>query len=235
MKVELSQKVKRGSTVIEGFPGYGLVGTIATEFLIEHLKAKPIGRIWSEKLVPVASIHNGRVIEPLGVFYDESNNIIILHALSAVKGLEWELADALIELCNKIGAENIISIEGIPGKEGGNEERAYYFTQDNKDKDKFKKLGLDELKEGMVMGVTGAMLLKSKKVNAIFVEGHSNLADSMAAAKIVEILDKYLGLNVDYEPLKKAAQNFEKNLKALMNKAQQIEKKDTGKSPSYFG
>ena len=37
MELILSKKPK-GVTIVEGFPGFGLIGTIATEFLIEHLE-----------------------------------------------------------------------------------------------------------------------------------------------------------------------------------------------------
>ena len=44
MQVVLTKKPKK-VIIITGFPGFGLIGTITTEFLIEHLKALPIGKI----------------------------------------------------------------------------------------------------------------------------------------------------------------------------------------------
>ena len=68
--------------IIEGFPGFGFVGTIATEFLIKHLKAQPIGKIWSSSLMPIVAIHGGKPVDPLGVYYDKKTNIVIFHAIS---------------------------------------------------------------------------------------------------------------------------------------------------------
>ena len=48
MKIELSKKPKN-CTLIEGFPGFGLVGTIATEYLLEHLQTEKIGKIFLRK------------------------------------------------------------------------------------------------------------------------------------------------------------------------------------------
>ena len=42
MEIKLTKK-PQNPTLIEGFPGFGLIGTITTEFLIEHLKAEKIG------------------------------------------------------------------------------------------------------------------------------------------------------------------------------------------------
>ena len=47
MKIELSTKPK-SPTIIGGFPGFGLVGMIATEYLINHLifPLKPIDSMY---------------------------------------------------------------------------------------------------------------------------------------------------------------------------------------------
>ena len=64
--------------IIEGFPGFGLVGTIATEYLIKHLDAKQIGFIRLEEIPPVIAVHNGQAVEPLGIFYSKEKNIVIM-------------------------------------------------------------------------------------------------------------------------------------------------------------
>tara|TARA_Y100000310_G_scaffold159627_1_gene159297 strand:+ start:56516 stop:57211 length:696 start_codon:yes stop_codon:yes gene_type:complete len=231
MKISLTSKPK-SPIIIEGFPGFGLVGTIATEFLIKHLNAKPIGKIWSRELLPMAAVHESKIVEPIGIFYAAKNNIVIIHALSGVKGIEWDLAEIMSNLVKTLNAKEIISLEGIGSTEG--KSRSYYFSKDSSKKKKFEKLGALELKEGIIMGVTGALLLKEKNLTGIFVESSIGLADSKAAAKVVEILDKYLGLKVDYKPLLKAADEFEKKLKTIMEKSEEAKQQPT-KGPSYFG
>ena len=44
MEIKLYKKPK-SPLIIEGFPGFGLVGTIATEFLLEHLQTEQIVKI----------------------------------------------------------------------------------------------------------------------------------------------------------------------------------------------
>lgn len=216
MKVDLIQKPKN-PVIIGGFPGFGLVGTIATEFLIKHLDAKPIGKIWSDELMPVAAVHESKIVEPLGIFYDKKHNIVVIHALSAVKGLEWKISGALLELSKVLKAKEVISLEAIGSEEQGL--KTFYYSNSEKRKKSFENLGLQPLKEGMVMGVTGALLLKNPNmVSCVFVESHVSLGDSKAAAKVVEVLDDYLGLDVDYKPLIKAAEKFEETLKTIIEK-----------------
>lgn len=232
MKFELREKPK-SPTVIEGFPGFGLVGTIAAEFLIKHLNAKQIGSIWSSELLPFVAIHESKVVEPLGIFYDKKNNLVLVHALSNVRGLEWKIADTLVEICKLLKCKEIISLEGV-GSESGNL-GTYYYSEDIKRRKAFEKIGLQPLKEGIIMGVTGALMLKSKKLSCILVESSVGLADSKAAAKIIEVLDRYLGLKVDYKPLLKAAEEFEGKLKKVMEKGNEAMQQKEKKELTYFG
>jgi len=79
-------------------------------------------------------------------------------------------------------------------------------------------------------------LLKAKcPMSAIFVETHSQLPDSKAAAKIIEILDKYLNLKVDYKPLLAKAEQFEDKLKTIVQQKNQAEEQKEKKELSYFG
>lgn len=240
MKINLSKK-PRGPTIIGGFPGIGLIGTIATEFLIKHLNAKPIGHIWSEKLMPIAAIHESKIIQPLEIYYDNKSNILILHALSDIRGLEWQIGDALIALGKAVRAKEIICLEGVLSKEETS--NAYYLTT-NKAKEKVfnrikSKVSIGELKEGIIMGVTAALLLRDKAtaMTGLFVETHSKLPDSKAAAKIIEILDNYLDLKVDYKPLIKAAEEFEVKIRELMEHAKATEEHKKERAPhlDYMG
>ncbi len=234
MKVILEKRPKN-PTIIEGFPGFGLIGTITTEFLIEHLHAQLIGRVRLEEIPPLIAIHQGKPIEPVGIYYDKRYNLIILHALSATNNLEWDLSDVIIRLAKDLKAKEIISLEGVGSQFELKESRVFYMTNFDKNA-KVKKIGLDMLQEGIIVGVTGALLLSQEvPVTCIFAETHSALPDSRAAAKIIEALDKYLGLKVNYQPLLEKAQKFEAKIRDVMTKTQEASAAKDKKSPTYFG
>ena len=236
MKIKLWKKPK-SPVIIEGFPGFGLVGTIASEYLIDHLKTEQIGKITFEEMPPMVAIHENQVVEPLGIFYSKKYNMVILHAITASAGFEWQLANALEEVAKQLNAREIISLEGVGSAEGSVEEKAFYFTSDEKKRKVFEKYGIEPLKEGIIMGVTGAILLKADglPVSCIFAETHTNLPDSKAAAKVIEVLDKYLGLQVDPKPLLQQAEKFEEKLKGLLSKGKQAADISEKKRMSYVG
>ena len=96
---------------------------------------------------------------------------------------------------------------------------------------------LNKLDEGIIMGVTGALLLREDiTLNCILAETHSQLPDSRAAARIVQVLDKYLGLKVDYKPLLKQAEHFETKLRDVIAKSKEAVTSTVKTSTQpYFG
>ena len=236
MEVKLWKKPKN-CIIIQGFPGFGLVGTIASEFLIEHLKTEQIGKILFNDMPAMVAIHENKIVEPLGIFYNQKYNVVLLHAITAATHYEWEMADIIEKLSASLGAKEIVSLEGVGSAAEGEESRVFYYSNNEKNSKEFEKAGIEALKEGIIIGVTGAVLLRVEKipVSCIFAETHSNLPDSKAAAKIVEALDKYLGMNLDYKPLLEQAQKFEDKLKTILKKSQEAQDISDQKKLSYLG
>lgn len=236
MQIKLSKKPVN-PIIIEGFPGFGLVGTIATEFLIDHLDTEFIGKFYLKDLSAIVAIHDQKVIAPIGIHYDKKHNIVIIHAITATQGTEWIIADAIIEMAHELKAKEIICLEGVGSSSLINPSKSFYYSNDTLKRKKFEATGIEPLKEGIIMGVTSALLLKEDEapVSAIFSETASNLPDSKAAAKIIQILDKYLGLEVDYKPLMKAAESFENKIKGILEQSQNALKEKEKKQLSYVG
>lgn len=239
MEIILEGKIKGKPRLIEGFPGLGLVGTIATEFLIEQLKAKPIGSIVGSEIPPLVAVHDNKLVRPIGLFYAEKQNLLILHVISGIPGAENKIADLLMEKAKMLGVTEIICVESVaaPILMPTKESKGYYYCNTAECKKRMKEIGLDELKEGIIMGVTGALMLKAKKMPlaCIFAETHTKLPDSKAAAKIIEILDGYLGLKIDVKPLVKSAEEFERKIKNIIQKAVDAGKTRDKKKLSYVG
>jgi predicted ATP-grasp superfamily ATP-dependent carboligase len=235
VKVELWGKVKKNPILIEGFPGFGLVSTIVSEYLIDHLNAKQIGRLTSTKIPPIIAVHKGKVIEPLAIFYAEKENILILRSIASVNKVEWEISDAMLELADKLDGEEIISIEGVGSEIAKKAEpKVFFYTDDAKKKKKLESVGLKELDEGIIVGVTGALLSKQRDASFLFVESYADMPDSRAAAKVIEVLDKYLNLDIDYKPLLQKAASFEEKIKDVLMKGVEASKQKEEKE-SYLG
>lgn len=237
---ELKKKPKV-KTVIEGFPGFGLVSTIATGFLIDHLQCEQIGKYWFEDGQPTIAIHGCKMVDPISVYYNKKYNVVIVHSISNTPGTEWKAADIVLDVARQVGATEIITLEGVGSSQTAEQEitRGFFFTTNEQNKKKFAKIGIDCLGEGVIVGVTGALQLKAPQkgydVTSLFAETHSNLPDSKAAAKIIELLDSYIGLKVNYQPLVKQANEFEKKLRGMLEQQQKAKELVDKKDIAYVG
>jgi len=248
MQLALTKKPKN-PIVIEGFPGFGLIGSITTEFLLEHLQTEHIGHMYFEDMPATVAIHKNKVIDPISVNYSKKYNLIIIHAITNPTGIEWKAADVVLDVCKQLDATHLITLEGVgsamPQKkadmlqavEGASapsvKNDVFYYTNDAAMRKKLDKAKIKPLDEGIIVGVTSSLLLKSKiPTTALFAETTMGLPDSKAAARVIKALDAILGLKIDPEPLIKQANQFEKKLKALLDQAksmtQQVDKKQVG-------
>ena len=234
-QIQLTKKPKN-VTIIEGFPGFGLVGTITTEYLLQHLKCELIGTFWIEEMPATVVVHDNELVPPVGLYYNQEYNLLIIHAITGTMGVEWVIAEYINEVAKQLSAKEIITIEGVGAPAEAPESQAYVYTLNQKKLESFKKLGVNALKEGIIVGVTSALLLKTKTDTvALFADTHSKLPDSKAAAKIIEVLDKYLGLKVDPKPLVQTAERFEKKLQELMEKSKVVTEEAKEKQMNYVG
>ncbi len=231
MKITIRKdaRIKKHPTIIEGFPGFGLVGTIATEYLIDHLKTRIVGEFDFPELPATTAIHKGKVVRPMALHYSDEQNLLIFHTILNVRGHEWEAAEEVLRIAQEYDAKEIISIEGVNALTGTEDA---VFSYGNP---RFLELGAQEMKESIIMGVTAALLLKSEKTSCLFAQTSSGLPDSKAASAIITLLDKHLNLKVDPAPLLQQAAAFEEKLKGILQQTQQTMTAAEKKNLSYLG
>ena len=150
-RVGSSSRSVRGKnvTIIEGFPGFGLIGTIATEFLMEHLKTEKIGIIEMDEVPAMIAIHQNKVIEPVSLHYNKDYNMVLVHAINVGKDLSWKLADQIQELAETLSAKEIISLEGVgsPNPDSG---RVFYYATESASISKRLAGAANPLMEGII-------------------------------------------------------------------------------------
>ncbi len=141
--------------------------------------------------------------------------------------MEWSIAKSIIDLIKQTGVKEVVSIEGV-ASDGG--EDLYCFNSKE-----FEKLGATRIDESVIMGVTAALLVRHQNLKCIFAESHSKIPDSRAAAKVMEVISKYLKLDLRVEPLLMQAELFEKKLKDIMAKTNKTMSEADKKQLSYLG
>jgi len=233
--------VFKNPIIIEGFQGIGLVGTLAAQYLSTKLGFESIGYVDSEGIPPLALLVNGEIRNPVKIFANKARTIVVIESeLSIPRGIIYELSDAVANWAKKIKAKEIICLEGINVPEADRDYEVFAMSTNKKAVDLMTKKGVKKLENGIVIGMSAALLLKCKQyklpATCLMVESRPELPDGMAAAAMLETLGKIYNFSIDVADLKKQANVFEKKLEKVLTHAshlKMVEDKSPGKTSIY--
>ncbi len=230
--VELNNKNLKGYTLIEGFPGLGLVGTIAAKYLVEKGNFEELGHIESDGFVSIIRVHAGLPVYPSRMYVNDRDKLVVLISEQIIpKTLTAKLARKTVEWIKSKGISRAISLAGI--NTGNPNDATIYGIADSKEaKALLEKNGVQLIEDGITTGVTALILLqlqKEPRIEAVSMMGAVSIgADYKAAAKLLEKLNAVLGLRIDVKPLLVEAKKTEE---ALLKHLEQIkETSETVKS-----
>lgn len=221
--VEFKEKNFKDYTLIEGFPGMGLVGTIAAKYLIEKMNFTQHGYIDSNSFIPVVRIHKGVPLRPARIYTLDSKKLAIIISEQVIARQNVRVfADNVVDWVQKKGFSQLISLSGIHSYDAG-QNVVYGIAANDESVDMLKKHSLEVIEDGITTGITALMLLNLKrtKMQAISILGNvKNAADYQAASEILKKLADILGVKIDVEPLLKEAKDLEKEIVTQMKKVQ---------------
>ncbi len=210
-----------GYTIIEAFPGIGLVGPMAGSYMIEKLNMEYIGRIESELFPPIAAIHNSTPMFPARIYKSDKYKLLLfISEFTIPPVLVHQLSDELLAFARKYSILQIISVGGMPAQKPGN---TIYITSCDKDiLKKATRTGIKPISEGVVAGVSAGILIKAPqyKIPAInvLVEVNPNLTDPIYAEIAISGLNKILDIDIDLSELDKEAKEVETKIKEMLKK-----------------
>jgi len=109
----------KGYTLIEGFPGIGLIGTIAVGYLADKLNARCIGYILSKSFPPMASIHKGKPVLPARIYVDDKHKLVLLFSeLVVPSSVVYDISEGILKWAEKNKIKRIISLAGMTARLG---------------------------------------------------------------------------------------------------------------------
>lgn len=208
-------------TLIEGFPGMGLVGTIAAKYLIDSLKMKEVGHIENKNFMPVVRVHNGIPIYPARIYIDNKRKLLALISEQIIPNeLTHNLAESVVNWIREKKIKRMISLAGIKTPEPQKE--VYGIASKEHGLRELKKYKISIIDDGITTGVTAMLLIKLKKyknITAYALLGDVKFsADYQAASMILKKLNEILNLKIDVKPLMQEAKKTEEALIANLRK-----------------
>jgi uncharacterized protein len=241
-----SDKFENGMMIV-GFPSVGLVSSIAANFIIRTSKLDRVAGIMSSEFPPYTLIHEGVPSPPVRIYAgkrhckkngEQCSQIITVAAEFMPKPeLVQPLADALLDYAEEKGIKTIISLEGI-NWQTPDEPKIFGVGSSPASRKMLKKYDVEEMKEGMVSGITGVLLfggeLRGMNVICLLGPARVNFPDARGSAKLLEVVAKMLPeIKIDPEPLYKEAEEIERQIKAAMESVNQPKKPTPEESVVY--
>lgn len=227
--INIFEKVKlTNPTLLIGFQGVGLVGSLAAGYLTDKMSFKQIGYIETPALVPMAMVLNSEIRFPLRVFADKANNMFLIESELPIPHKQiFNIADAISDWAKQMGVKRVVCMEGI-GTGKAPKDGKVFGIGNSKIEDAFlKKNNVELLKNGIIVGLAAAVLLKckAKKIPAICLmsEAHSQYPDGRAAAKVIDTLSSLYNWKIDTKQLIEKSNQMEKKIKTMIKKVKNIE------------
>ena len=228
IEIKMQKKNLDGYTFIEGFPGAGLVGPMAINYLIEKLKMENIGYLESDKFPPLISIHDDVPMHPVRVYISEKLKLVTIFAEFAIPiEMTFELSNTVYsDIIKKGGINRVVSISGIPTQQEEVPKDVFGVASSKKlVKDVIEKNGLKPIGDGMATGVNALILGMAMNDSLddinILVPINPALIDPEYAVLAIKSMNSILGVDIDTTELDKEAKLVESKVKDLMKKTKE--------------
>ncbi len=211
----------KGYTLIDAFPGAGLVGPMAGSYIIEKLKMEYIGYIDSDAFPPIAAIHFGIPMFPARIYKDDKYKLLIAISEFVIPANSvYALSREILAFVRKYGIKSIISIGGMPTAKPS--DNVYITSPDKAVIAKASKLGVKTISEGVVAGVGAMLMTNSKQFDVmsmnLLVEVNPQIMDPKYAEIAIKGLNKIIDTNIDLGDLEEEAKIVESKIRDTLKK-----------------
>ena len=261
-KVVQRKKKLNSPTLIAGFPGAGLVGSISTSYIINKLHMNQIACVESEFIVPGVIYAEGKLRHPFRLYSNERGDVCVLvcEAPIIIQGM-YSVLDTVMKwaLNNKVKEVIVldgIAVEGLPDPKrtpimlssDGTKADAANLIQDN---NKINITNRGEEKKGdqdaiyqttaFIGGISGGLLssclsngIASK---ALIISAARGIPDPEGAAILIESLAEVIdkeNLIIDTQQLRQQGASLKKRMEKIIQSfvEQQQQQQQQGQSPA---
>ncbi|MCL7414605.1 MAG: proteasome assembly chaperone family protein [ANME-2 cluster archaeon] len=216
--------------IVEGFPGIGLVGNIASQHLIDELEMEYMGSIESRYFPPIAVLFNGIINMPVRIYESVEHNILaVISDIPIHPTISYEVSKVLIDWAQSVNVKEIISIAGIATMSAEN--KVFGAATNDTMLEKIKE-HVEVFQVGTISGISGSVMTECymRNIPAISLLGETNSPnpDPRASAMVIKILNKIYDLSINTENLIDQAEQIEIELHKL---AEQVKSSEEGDQP----
>jgi len=210
--------------LVLGLPDAGLVGSIASRYLVFNRQFKLVGEVDSPVYFPyITVIHCSVPISPIQLYLSDDRKIMVLLAEIPIPAhAVYPLVRTIIGYSKEINIKHIISLAGlaVPNRLQISKPKVYWLASTKSTRELLKDISIEELKEGFIVGPYALLLKEARRRGmsnlALFAESFLDIPDPESAAETLRILSNILGIDIDLKQLLEEAELVKLKTRELM-------------------
>ena len=226
IKIVEKKTVPSEAKMIVGLPDVGLVGLIATSYLISELNLEEIAHMDSDLLPPVVVLHKGLPHAPLR-FYGNKNLIAVISELAVPAPAIFPVMQKIVDWGQAKKVKTVVSMGGIPveNRQSIKEPKVFGAASNQELLDALTKKGVSIMNEGYMVGPQALSMRYSINKNipsiAILAQSFYNYPDPQAAAIALKELAKISDVKVDVSKLLEKGEEIRLKARDIMKRTQE--------------
>ncbi len=214
------------ATMLCGFPDVGLVGVLASSYVISQLNLVELAYVDSDLLPPIVVLHKGQPHSPMRILGKDKLLVTIAETAIPAKGVP-RLMRSFVDWVKSKKVTKVIPIGGIPVQNRQDIEVPEVFGVGSS-LDAIKMLNQKQvkvLKEGYMVGPQALLMRYCAERNiqafALLAQSFYNYPDPEAAAAALKQLNNITGMEVDVSKLVDRGEEIRLRAKDMMRRTQQ--------------
>jgi uncharacterized protein len=226
VKIVEKETIPSEATMVIGLPDVGLVGLIATSYIVSELNLKEIAYMDSDLLPPVVVLHNGLPHAPLRI-YGNNKLIAVISEMAVPAPAIYPIMREIIEWAETKRVKRIVSMGGIPvqDRQTITEPKVFGAASNQEQIDMLSKKGLQIMKEGYIVGPQALSMRYGSKKNlsviTLLAQSFYNYPDPEAAAMVLKELAKIFEIKVEISKLLEKGEEIRLKARDIMKRTQQ--------------
>jgi uncharacterized protein len=241
-KIVQAKKKLNSPTLIAGFPGAGLVGSISTSYIINKLHMNQIACVESEFIVPGVIYAEGKLRHPFRLYSNEEGNVCVLvcEAPIIIQGM-YSVLDTVMKWALNNKVKEVIVLDGI-AKEGFpdpnrtpmilssdgrkadaanliHDDKTNIMNKEEKDHDDNTVYSTTAFIGGIAGGILSSCLSNGIASKALILSAARGIPDPEGAAILIESLTKIMdneNLKIDTHQLREQGASLKKRMERIV-------------------
>jgi uncharacterized protein len=234
LKIFSKRLPDKDAAVLMGFPGSGLVGTIALQYMVEQLEFELIGTMTSKFFPPLAMMNKGVINDPVRI-YLKNDVAAIVADIPIHPMICYEIANGLLDWLALFKPKEVLTIAGIITNEP--EKRVFGVATTLEALPRIQDI-TQILPIGSISGIASSILTECKirGIPGYGLLGETvNAPDPRSSAATIEVLNKMYNLGLDVQPLIDQAVEIEQSMGKLAEEVQQSAEQSPKKDLPMYG